>query len=158
MAFGVQPNFVSTRGSRLDQMVSGARSGELNPAEFGRLNHLGNDISFTQNMEDTRCECRANTPRLRELRAEYQKSYEMFRHGDYHPEPTVNHPIERATHEQAQGIYHSIRGGNVKGGYAALDEQRQILGIAGSRVGSDGGWTPESVGQTMEQLRNSPGR
>lgn len=150
---GAQP----TRSTRIEQMVSGARSGELNPAEFGKLNHIANDISFTQNLEDTRCECRANTPRLRELRSEYQQSYEMFRHGDYHPEPMVGDPLQRATHNQGQRIYNSIQRGNVKGGYNALDQQREILSIAGSRVASDGGWTAESSAQTMDQMRTSLG-
>lgn len=154
MAIGVQTTPLPTRGARIQQIIDGARNGELNESEFGTLNQLGNDISFAQSMEDTRCQCHGNSPDLQNMKKQYQRTYEQFRHGDFHPTVPDETPYERAAGRGAANVYRNIQDGG-SGNYQALDQQRQIMTTAGSRVATDKGWTPESSAQTLDQFRGS---
>jgi hypothetical protein len=116
-------------------LINGVKSGSLNRDEFIGLNNAANGIQQrkAQFLADGNLD-RKEQKALAKMEKAYNKTYNKYTHGDYHPQTQGNNPYQQQQINQSARIYDGLRGGGITAGEGnhLLGQQRGIAGELGA--------------------------
>lgn len=150
---GIQAPSRSAEFGRSQSLAQGASNQEFNREEFVDLKARADQISFLESAG-------TQDGKLADLRTGYNETYQLYRHGDYHPatENAQDGTLTGAGKHLSGKVFDALQDKRIQVGQAAsaLDGQSRVFGMVGGYAGKEGGnITPQLEQSGMTALRNS---
>lgn len=155
---GMPGNQVNPGDYKSNSLINGVKNGSLNKQEFNSLNMYNLETERLREQMSKDGLSRKEQKTLNRREKQYNKMYEKYSHGDYHPTTNARNDIQQRQLGQSSSIYDGLSNGSITRGEGnhLLGNQKGIAGQMG-RFQQYGGINPWERG-TLHNMLNQSGR